>query len=148
MGKIRLLECNELKNVIKRIAVEAGFEYIDFSRIGFVVSFSSTARAYARVYGLPRQIQVAHNLPPLYTIEFICNNMFKLDCQAKLRVLLHELLHIPYRQAGGLRQHGKIVNDRNARKHCALVSPQLREEFCRILDKCCNKVQSLTPRRR
>ncbi len=137
MPRVRLVRCVDVKRVCEEIARFCNLGYIDFSMVEFVASSSTSARAYARIFGLPRQIQVAHNLPPLYTIEFICANLTGLSPEGICRVLIHELLHIPYKLSGGLRQHGRIVNDYNARVLSSKVPSELKVRLKNEVIKCC-----------
>ncbi len=119
--------------------MDIGLTYINTDNIEFVVSKKARARAYARIYGLPRAIQTAHELPALYTIEFICEKTIPLNSERIMMVLIHELLHIPYTTGGGLRPHGKLVNDRKAKSITRKIPFVLKHQLKEILEKCCSK---------
>ncbi len=95
-----------MTKLVRDLIERLGLNYIDSQRVAVVVNNRSRSTAYARIYGLPRQFQVAFNMKPLYVIEIIYRNFAKLSCRDKLRVLIHELMHIPRSFSGGLRHHG------------------------------------------
>ena len=101
------------------------FSHLDPSRIGCLRSRGSKSRAYARIYGLPRPFSEAFSLRPLYVIEVVSENFDDLALEAKIRVVVHELLHIPYTFSGGLRPHGRLVNGRRVN---AIVKRVLRDD--------------------
>lgn len=86
------------------------FSYIDMSRIFFIRTRKSRSRAIARIHSLPNIWRYVLNEKPLYIIEVIDENFSSLNHEKKIKVLIHELLHIPKRFSGGLRPHGKYVN--------------------------------------
>ena len=88
------------------------FGYIDLSRVHCVRSWGSRSLAIARIYGLPRAWIVALGVNPGYVIEVISERFDPLPGREKVAVLIHELLHIPRSFSGGLRPHGKLVNNR------------------------------------
>ena len=130
-------KCPKIKTVVMEIIQEVGFNHIDVSRLEFLVSKNAKARAYARIYGLPRAIQVGHDLQPLYTIEFLCEKVSGLSQEEIAKVLIHELLHIPYTFKGGLRPHGRLVNNRKAKSIAKNIAPKLKKEVKNVLYDCC-----------
>ncbi len=52
----------------------------------------------------------------MYIIEVIGEKYDRLDMVGKVKIIIHELLHIPKRFSGGLRPHGKYVNNRIVNK--------------------------------
>jgi len=98
-------------------------------------SYGSKTHAYARIYGLPRVFQIAYNLKPCYVIELVEENFSKLPCEDRIRVLIHELLHIPKTFSGGLRVHTKIFNHKNIKILLDKVKTSKDiNELCRLLE--------------
>ncbi len=83
--------------------------HIDPSRVYCVVSRGSSSRAYARIHGLSRA-WTAVGVGPAYLIEVVYERFARLTPRGRLRVLIHELLHIPYTFSGALRPHGALVS--------------------------------------
>ena len=95
--------------------------HIDLSRVKFVRSKGSKARAVARIWGLPRIFQETFGFQPSYVIEVLSENYDKLPLEEKEKTIIHELLHIPKTFSGALvshRQFGKpTVNGRIVNKY-------------------------------
>ncbi|BAA80561.1 hypothetical protein APE_1561 [Aeropyrum pernix K1] len=89
-----------------------GLDYIDVSRVYCVRSWGSRGRAYARIYGTPGAWAAALGYNPGYVIEVVSEKFDPLPLEEKVKVVIHELLHIPRTFSGGLRAHGPLVNGR------------------------------------
>jgi predicted metallopeptidase len=141
LARIRYYKC-EIPNDYLNIIIEStGMKHIDGLSISFIVSKGSRTRAYARIYGLPKSIQVGHGLEPLYTIEFICEKITRLKNAREFPIIfMHELLHIPYTRSGGLRAHGPLVNNRLAKKISRKLDDHFWMEIFSIVKKCCMKL--------
>jgi len=122
---------------LKKILQNLGMDYMESTDIAVIVSHFARTNAYARIYGLPKAIQVGHELSPKYTIEIICENIRKLNCEQISVVFIHELLHIPRTVSGGLRPHGKHVNNRLARKLSKNLSQTNKNLLCKKIKECC-----------
>lgn len=75
-------------------------------------SFGSKARARARIWAFPKIWQMALKLSPHYCIEVISEKFDHLKENDKIRILIHELMHIPSNFSGALLPHrgrGKVV---------------------------------------
>lgn len=107
MGKesIKFKKSSELKEKIDQIIDSLKLTHIDKRRIFCVISEGSKAKAYARVWGLSRIFQEAANLQPIYVIEIIAKHFDKLSKEEQIKVLIHELLHIPKTFSGALLSH-------------------------------------------
>lgn len=90
---------------LKKIIKVANFTNVKPSQITFYRSFGSKARAYARIWGLPRIWQQALEVSPHYIIEVISEKFDRLSEQDKIKTLIHELLHIPKSFSGSLVPH-------------------------------------------
>ena len=83
-------------------------------------SYGSKSRAIARIWALPRIWQLALNLKPHYCIEVVSHRFDKLSESQQIRVLIHELMHIPKNFSGALLPHRTRfksgINSRNIEK--------------------------------
>jgi len=78
-------------------------------KIGFfrcLRSYGSSSRnTIARCHALGKLMQKAMNVPAFYAIEFISENFDKLPEDERIKVIIHELMHIPKSFGGGFRHH-------------------------------------------
>ena len=81
------------------------FPHIDGQRIFAFRSDGSKARAYARIWSLPRVWQQALEIDAHYVIEVISEKFDPLPNDRQLKVLIHELMHIPKSFSGALVPH-------------------------------------------
>lgn len=123
MPRLKLEKAPDVRKMIEDIVATLDMHWIDTEKIEAVRSMGSRSNAIARIYGLPRVFQTAFNLEPLYVIEVVSERFDKLSREEHVKVLIHELLHIPKSFSGGLRAHGKYVNNR--------VVSQLYREYVR-----------------
>ncbi len=134
MGRVKLVVDDSAWSVVKDLVSILGFKHVDVERIRVVRSFNSRTTAYARIYGLPRVFQVAFGYKPSYVIEIVDANFSRLDCRSKIRVLIHELLHIPKTFSGGLRPHGELFYSKNISRLLELVESHVSlASLCRRL---------------
>lgn len=89
-------------------------ELISYSNLAFneklitcLRSYDSKARAYARIWGLPKVWQITLKQTPHYIIEVLSEKYDVLNDAKKDEVLLHELAHIPNNFSGSLLPHIK-----------------------------------------
>lgn len=85
-------------------------DYIDRSRLHFYRSIGSKSRrVQARIHGMGRIWYDALTIRPHYIIEVISEEYDRLDQPEKVKVVIHELMHIPSKFSGGFVPHkGKI----------------------------------------
>lgn len=95
----------EIKLDIEHILKALDFSNIDSSRIFCFRTSGSKSKAYARIWAMPKIFQRALNIKPAYVIEVLSKYYDKLDEDAKKKVLIHELLHIPKNFSGSLLPH-------------------------------------------
>ena len=77
----------------------------DIKNITTLRSYSSKARAYARIWGLTKVWQLSLGVPAHYIIEVLSEKFDDLTESKKDEVLLHELAHIPNNFSGSLIPH-------------------------------------------
>ncbi|MHB8586166.1 MAG: putative metallopeptidase [Thermoplasmatota archaeon] len=97
------------------------FWYVDPRRVVCFRSRGSTARIYARIWGLERIWQLALGVEAHYAIEVV--EAFDASSPAEQdRTLIHELMHIPKTMSGALVPH----NCFGRRIDCHSVEPLYR----------------------
>ncbi len=98
-------EAEDVKDDIIRILNIIDLPYIDIDRIHCYRTQGSKTRAYARTWAYPKIFQRALGIEPAYVIEVLSKFYDKLDDDARMKVLIHELLHIPKNFSGALLPH-------------------------------------------
>jgi len=82
------------------------FKHVDAKRVHFIFSDSRT-RALAFCHAMSKRIQFALEIEPHYVIELIEKKWEKLGADDRVKVIIHELYHIPRTFSGNLRGHKK-----------------------------------------
>lgn len=109
----------DVEKEIERILRTKLFSHVRQNSIYCVRSVGSKAKAYARIWGLSRIFQFAAGYRPTYVIEVLSEHYDKLSEQQKIKVLIHELMHIPKTFSGALlphKGHSHRINDREVEK--------------------------------
>jgi predicted metallopeptidase len=84
--------------------------HVDQSRLICVRSKGSNSKKIiARCHGLPKIMQLALNQRPCYIIEVISERFDRLSKEDQIKVLIHEVMHIPHSFGGGFRHHRPYV---------------------------------------
>ncbi|BAN90447.1 putative metallopeptidase [Aeropyrum camini] len=112
MGRVRYERAPEVCRAVEVLVTALGLDYVDVSRVYCVRSRGSRSRAYARIYGTPGAWAAALGYNPGYVIEVVSERFDPLPLEEKVKVVIHEILHIPRTFSGGLRAHGPLVNGR------------------------------------
>ena len=105
----------ELQEKAEEIS-NALFPHIKPNRIKCYKSYgTSSRRTIARCHALGKLMQKALDIDAFYALEFITERFDKLDEEGKIKVIIHELMHIPFTFGGGFKHHD-VVNTRNVNK--------------------------------
>jgi predicted metallopeptidase len=95
-----------VRGIIQRL----NLTYIDGTRVICLRSGGSgSKRVIARCHGLSRVMQLALDKDPHYVIEVLSERFDRLSKEDQTKVLIHEILHIPYSFGGGFRAHKPYV---------------------------------------
>jgi len=95
----------EIKKALKEVLGLVELPHVKLSRIYTYRSFGSTSRSYARIWSFPKIFQDALGLEPAYVIEVLAKYYDRLSYDEQMKVLIHELLHIPKNFSGALLPH-------------------------------------------
>ncbi|MEJ2267890.1 MAG: putative metallopeptidase [Nanoarchaeota archaeon] len=109
----------EFAEDLQRIAEEISlklFPHVDLINVKCFRSFgSSSRRTIARCHALGKLMQKAIGRKAFYVLEFISERFDKLSSEEQIKVIIHELMHIPRTFGGGFRHHD-FVTQRNVNK--------------------------------
>ncbi|MFZ5845306.1 MAG: putative metallopeptidase [Patescibacteria group bacterium] len=105
----------DIQKSIERLIPHLPMTYIDSRRITCVRSFYAKSRARARIWSFPKIWQLALGKPPHYVIEVLSQHYDHLSADDKIRVLIHELMHIPKNFSGALVPHRGLHKRINSR---------------------------------
>jgi predicted metallopeptidase len=103
--RMEIAPAPDVKKIADKLLPKLPFPYIQLKRIVFMRSFKATSRARARIWSFPKIWQMALHLPPYYVIEVLSHHFDHLSDDDKMRVIIHELMHIPKNFSGALVPH-------------------------------------------
>ena len=107
---IRYELAQDITAKVRDILHKLEMTHVDQSRLVCVRSRGSNSkRIIARCHGLSRIMQLALDQEPHYVIEVVSERFDKLGKEEQVRVLIHELMHIPHSFGGGFRSHRPYV---------------------------------------
>jgi predicted metallopeptidase len=104
-SKLGWEKANDVKKDISKILKVLDFPYVKPSRIFCYRTQGSKSRSYARIWSFPKIFQDALELEPAYVVEVLAKHYDRLNDDEKIKVLIHELLHIPRNFSGALVPH-------------------------------------------
>jgi len=101
---------------IQKIAEEISvllFPHVKIDRVKCFRSYgTSSRRTIARCHSIGKLMQKAMNIPAIYALEFLSERFDKLSQEEKLKVIIHEFMHIPMCFGGGFKHHN-FVTEKN-----------------------------------
>ncbi|MQL54995.1 metallopeptidase [Acidianus ambivalens] len=120
---LKLEKAEDVKELALRINKEANMG-IDLNKVVFLRSRNSKTTAIARTLTLPPQWRYVLGEDILYIVEVVSEKFDNLECNDKIFVITHELMHIP-RTMKGLRNHNY-----KGFKQIRRISKELAKELC------------------
>lgn len=87
------------------------FPHIKLDRLKCFRSYgSSSKRTIARCHTIGKLMQKSIGVPAHYAIEFL-ERFEKMSEEDKIKVIIHELMHIPKTFGGGFRHHDHVCDE-------------------------------------
>jgi len=110
----------EFADDLQKIAEEVSrllFPHIKMGHVRCLRSYGTSSRGtIARCHALGKLMQKAMQTKAFYALEFLSERFDKLSHQEQLKVIIHELMHIPKTFGGGFKHHD-LVTDENVDLH-------------------------------
>ena len=92
------------------------FPHVNIQRVRCFRSYGTSSRGtIARCHALGKLMQKALGIKAVYALEFLHERFDKLSEEEKIKVIIHELMHIPFTFGGGFKHHDHVT-DRNVNK--------------------------------
>jgi len=105
---------------VQEIAEEVSFflfPHVKIKRVKCYRSYgTSSRRTVARCHTIGKLIQKAIGTEAFYVLEFLSERFDKLPEEEKIKIIIHELMHIPQSFGGGFRHHNYVC-ERNIEKN-------------------------------
>lgn len=93
------------------------FPHVKLDFIKCLRSYGSSSRGtIARCHALGKLMQKAMGVKAFYALEFISERFDKMSEEDKIKVIIHELMHIPFTFGGGFKHHDHVT-ERNVNVH-------------------------------
>ncbi len=94
------------------------FPHVKIDRVRCFRSYGTSSRGtIARCHTIGKLMQKAMNVPAFYALEFLSERFDKLSKEEQIKVIIHELMHIPMIFGGGFRHHNYICDKKLKNKH-------------------------------
>jgi len=107
---------SDIQQEFEKIVRKLGLVHIKLDDVVCVRSFGSKSRGtIARCHGLGKVMQLGLGRKGFYVLEFINERFDKLSEEEKIKIIIHELMHIPNCFGGGFKHHN-WVTDKNINK--------------------------------
>lgn len=103
--KMEFFPAPNIDEKVQKIVTLLEMDHIIPEQVHAFRSTGSQARARARIYAMPRIWQMALGHGAHYCIEFLSEHFDHLHNDDQLRVIIHELMHIPKSFSGALVPH-------------------------------------------
>jgi len=86
------------------------FPHVDLSNVKCYRSYGTSSRGtIARCHGLNKVMQKAIGIKAVYVLEFLSERFDRLDSEEKIKIIIHELMHIPKSFGGGFKHHNFVT---------------------------------------
>jgi len=107
---IKYHQAPDIKKISEEIVDKLCWKHISLDNVAFIRSTGSSAkRTIARCHALGKAMQIGMNREKgFYLVEVISENFDKLSEDERIKVIIHELMHIPKSFGGGFIHHDKV----------------------------------------
>ena len=101
---------SDLQEKAEEISV-ALFPHVNMQRVRCFRSHGTSSRGtIARCHALGKLMQKAIGIKAIYALEFLSERFDKMSEEEQIKVIIHELMHIPFTFGGGFKHHNVVTN--------------------------------------
>lgn len=102
-------KAEDIEQEARKIIEKLNLNHIKVDDVAFVRSIGSKSRrTIARCHALGKIMQNALGRKAFYVLEFLHERFDKLNEEEKIKVIIHELMHIPKCFGGGFKYHDYV----------------------------------------
>ena len=107
---IKYHQAPDIQKIAEEVVVRLGWGHVLLEHVAFLRSTGSKARrTIARCHALGKAMQIGMGRRKgFYLIEVISEKFDRLSVDEQLKVIIHELMHIPKSFGGGFIHHDKV----------------------------------------
>ncbi|MDP2947792.1 MAG: putative metallopeptidase [Nanoarchaeota archaeon] len=107
---IKYAQAPDVKSIAEEIVYMMDWDHVYLDSVAFIRSFgSSSRRTIARCHALGKAMQIGMGRQKgFYLIEVISEKFDRLPEDERVKVIIHELMHIPKTFGGGFIHHDKV----------------------------------------
>lgn len=107
---IKYYKAPDIQEIAEKVVVRLGWNWVLLEHVAFLRSTGSKSRRIiARCHALGKAMQIGMGRKKgFYLVEVISERFDKLPEDEQLKVIIHELMHIPKSFGGGFIHHDKV----------------------------------------
>jgi len=106
---IKYEEAYDIRRIAEEVVKTLNLNHIQLENVGFLRSRGSSSKGcIARCHALSKPLQLGMNRKAFYTIEVLSERFDKMSEDEKIKVIIHELMHIPWSFGGGFKHHDYV----------------------------------------
>lgn len=120
----------DVEKIAREVVFVLAWGHIFLDDVAFIRSFGSKSRGtIARCHALGKAMQIGMNRRRgFYLIEVISERFDKLSEEERVKVVIHELMHIPKSFGGGFIHHDKVTERNVDRVYDKFISMKEKRE--------------------
>lgn len=113
---MRYETADDIEKRMLDIIVKLGMTHVRREDVACIRSHGTSSRGtIARCHALGKVMQHALGRKAFYVLEFLSERFDRMPEEERIKVIIHELMHIPFSFGGGFKHHD-VVNERNVNK--------------------------------
>jgi len=110
-NKMKYKKAGDIQEKLQDVVEKLGLKHVQLDNVVCIRSLGSKSRGtIARCHGLGKVMQLGLNRKGFYVLEFISERFDRLDDEEKIKIIIHEMMHIPKCFGGGFKHHDFVCS--------------------------------------